>query len=158
MDKIKKEKVIPENERGEKEYSPKFLSVKLYEYLMSAKNARVVMLTGTPIINYPNEFGILFNILRGYIKSWNFPLNVKTTKKIDRNVLQEMLFGEKTLDYLDYSPSSKLLIITRNPFGFKNKTKKDANEYKGVSNVKRDDSGNNIFDDDFMSDDDCDVC
>ena len=154
VNKIKKEKVIPENERGEKEYSPKFLSVKLYEYLMSAKNARVVMLTGTPIINYPNEFGILFNILRGYIKSWNFPLNVKTTKKIDRNVLQEMLFGEKTLDYLDYSPSSKLLIITRNPFGFKNKTKKDANEYKGVSNVKRDDSGNNIFDDDFMSDDD----
>ena len=154
VNKIKKEKVIPENERGEKEYSPKFLSVKLYEYLMSAKNARIVLLTGTPIINYPNEFGILFNILRGYIKTWNFPLNVKTTKKIDRNVLQEMLLGEKTLDYLDYSPSSKILTITRNPYGFKNKTKRDSNEYKGVSNIKRDDSGNNIFDEDFVSDDD----
>jgi hypothetical protein len=154
VNKIKKEKVIPENERGEKDYSPKFLAVKLYEYLMSAKNARIVLLTGTPIINYPNEFGILFNILRGYIKTWNFPLNVKTTKKIDRNSLQEMLLGEKTLDYLDYSPSSKILTITRNPFGFKNKIKQDTNEYKGVSNVKRDDSGNNIFNDDFMSDDD----
>ena len=153
VNKIKKEKVIPENDRGEKDFSPKFLAVKLYEYLMSAKNARIVMLTGTPIINYPNEFGILFNILRGYIKTWNFPLNVKTTKKIDRNSLQEMLFGEKSLDYLDYSPSSKVLTITRNPFGFKNKIKRDSNEYKGVSNVKRDDSGNNIFDSDFISDD-----
>jgi hypothetical protein len=153
VNKIKKEKNIPENERGEKEYSSKFLSVKIYEYLMSAKNARIVLLTGTPIINYPNEFGILFNILRGYIKTWNFPLNVKTTKKIDRNSLQEMLLGEKSLDYLDYSPSSKILTITRNPFGFKNKIKQDSG-YKGVSNVKRDDSGNNIFDNDFISDDD----
>jgi len=153
VNKIKKEKVIPENERGEKEYSPKFLSVKLYEYLMSAKNARIVLLTGTPIINYPNEFGILFNILRGYIKTWNFPLNVKTTKKIDRNSLQEMLLGEKSLDFLDYSPSSKILTITRNPFGFKNKIKQDSG-YKGVANVKRDDNGNNVFDNDFISDDD----
>lgn len=153
VNKIKKEKAIPENERGEKEYSPKFLSVKLYEYLMSAKNARIVLLTGTPIINYPNEFGILFNILRGYIKTWNFPLNVKTTKKVDRNSLQEMLLGEKSLDFLDYSPSSKILTITRNPFGFKNKIK-ESSGYKGVSNVKRDENGNNVFDNDFISDDD----
>jgi hypothetical protein len=153
VNKIKKEKVIPENERGEKEYSPKFLSTKLYEYLMSAKNARVVLLSGTPIINYPNEFGILFNILRGYIKTWNIPLNVKTTKKVDKNTLQDMLLGEKTLDYLDYSPSSKVLTITRNPFGFKNKIKMSSG-YQGVSNIKKDDTGNNIFDMDFISDDD----
>ena len=151
VNKIKKEKVIPENERGEKEYSPKFLSTKLYEYLMSAKNARVIMLTGTPIINYPNEFGILFNILRGYIKTWNFPLNVKTNKKVDRNTLQEMLLGEKVLDYLDYSPSSKILTITRNPYGFKNKIKASSG-YQGVSNIKKDEAGNNIFDVDTISD------
>jgi len=153
VNKIKKEKLIPENERGEKEYSPKFLAVKLYEYLMTAKNARIVLLTGTPIINYPNEFGILFNILRGYIKTWNFTLNIKTTKKVDRNSLQEMLIGEKTLDFLDYSPSSKILTITRNPFGFKNKIK-ESSGYKGISNVKRDDSGSNILDSEFISDDD----
>jgi hypothetical protein len=153
VNKIKKEKVIPENERGEKEYSPKFLSTKLYEYLMSAKNARVVLLSGTPIINYPNEFGILFNILRGYIKTWNIPLNVKTNKKVDKNSLQELLLGEKSLDYLDYSPSSKVLTITRNPFGFKNKIKVSTG-YQGVSNIKKDETGNNIFDADFISDDD----
>jgi hypothetical protein len=30
------------------------------------------LLTGTPIINYPNEIGVLFNILRGTIPTWTF--------------------------------------------------------------------------------------
>jgi hypothetical protein len=40
----------------------KSISYRLYEYLMSATNARIVLLSGTPIINYPNEIGVLFNI------------------------------------------------------------------------------------------------
>jgi hypothetical protein len=104
----------------------------LYEYLLSAQDSRVVLLTGTPVINYPNEFGILFNILRGYIKTWEISLDIKTSAKIDQNSLREILLGEKTLDYLEYSPSSKVLTITRNPFGFKNKiTKRDG--YQGVT-------------------------
>ena len=51
---------------------PDSLSMKLYHYLMAANNARLVFLTGTPIINYPNELGILFNMLRGYIKTYSF--------------------------------------------------------------------------------------
>jgi hypothetical protein len=151
--KLKKEKKIPETNRGEKERQPLNLSVKLYEYLLSAKNARIIMLSGTPVINYPNEFGILFNILRGYIKTWKIPLVVNTSKKIDKQSLQEMLIGEKTLDYLDYSPSSKILTITRNPFGFKNKIKKDSG-YQGVSNNKKNESGETELDSEFISDDD----
>ena len=44
------------------------LSKKLYEYIMDANNCRIVLLTGTPIINYPNEIAILYNMLRGYRK------------------------------------------------------------------------------------------
>jgi hypothetical protein len=143
VNKIKKEKSIPEDRKGEKEHLPINLSVKLYELLMTAKNARIVLLSGTPVINYPNEFGILFNILRGYIKTWRIPLTVNTNKKIDRDSLYEMLQGEKTLDYIDYSPSSKVLTITRNPFGFKNKIKRETG-YQGVSNAE----------DDFINDDD----
>ena len=87
VNKIKKEKPIPEDKRGVKEMAPKFLSNKLYEFLLSANNARIVLLTGTPIINYPNEFGILFNILRGYIKTWKFPLKINTNQKIDKQAL-----------------------------------------------------------------------
>jgi hypothetical protein len=135
VNKIKKEKTIAESDKGEKEHAPKFLSIKLYEYLLSAQDARVILLSGTPVINYPNEFAILFNILRGYIKTWEIPLDVKTSKKIDKNSLVEMLSVEKTMDYLDYSPSSKILTITRNPFGFKNKiTKREG--YQGVGQAE----------------------
>jgi len=153
VNKLKKEKPIPESKRGEKEELPKNLATKLYEMLLSAKKARIILLSGTPVINYPNEFGILFNILRGYIKVWRIPLNVQTNKKIDRNSLRDMLLGEKTLDYLDYSPSSKILTITRNPFGFKNKIKKDSG-YQGVTNTKKTESGETEFDTEFISDDD----
>jgi hypothetical protein len=153
VNKLKKEKPIPENEKGEKERPSIYLAVKLYEYLMGAKNAKIILLSGTPIINYPNEFGILFNILRGYIKTWKFPLDVKTSKKIDRISLYEMLSGEKSMDYLDYSPASKILTITRNPFGFKNVLKVEKG-YQGVTNVTKDKDGNTTIETEFRSDDD----
>jgi hypothetical protein len=111
---------------------------------LSAQDARIVLLTGTPVINYPNEFGILFNILRGYIKTWEITLDIKTNKKIDQSSLQEILLGEKSLDYLEYSPSSKVLTITRNPFGFKNKYAKKEG-YLGVTKME----GDFITDDEF---------
>jgi hypothetical protein len=151
VNKIKKEKPIEESKRGEKEHLPLNLATKLYEFLLSAKNARIVLLTGTPVINYPNEFGILFNILRGYIKTWKIPVKVNTSKKIDKVSLRDMLLGEKTLDYLDYSPSSKMITITRNPFGFKNKIKKDSG-YQGVANTKKDTSGQTTIETEYTSD------
>jgi hypothetical protein len=151
VNKLTKEKDIKEDERGEKEHLPTNLSTKLYEYLLSATNARIVLLTGTPVINYPNEFGILFNILRGYIKTWKIPLNITTANKIDKDVLTKMLLSEKSHDYLDYSPSSKILTITRNPFGFRNIIK-TTGEYEGVSNSKKDENGNYTFQTDFVSD------
>jgi hypothetical protein len=153
VNKLKKEKPIPETKRGEKERLPLNLATKLYEMLLSAKNARIILLSGTPVINYPNEFGILFNILRGYIKTWKIPLVVNTNEKIDRQWLQKKLLGEKTLDYLDYSPSSKILTVTRNPFGFKNTIKKKSG-YQGVSNNEKNKSDEIEFYTEFISDDD----
>jgi hypothetical protein len=127
------------------------LSMRIYEYLLSAHNARVVLLSGTPVINYPNEFGILFNILRGYITTWKIPITVETSDKIDRFALQKILAREKTLDYIDYSPSSKIITITRNPFGFKNK-RDSAGKYDGVS--KDDEPAKPMSDADFEKDDD----
>jgi len=166
VNKIKKEKHVTGEEKRKKkeegkaeeeslfgEQTPLNLATKLYYMLLRAKNARVILLSGTPVINYPNEFGILFNILRGYIKTWKIPLVVKTNNKIDRETLKDMLLGEKSLDYIDYTPSSKTLTITRNPFGFKNKIKKESG-YQGVSNIKKDETGESVVDTEFSSDDD----
>jgi len=105
--------------------SKKTISYMLYDYLMSATNARVVLLTGTPIINYPNEIGILFNILRGYIKTWTFPVRIVTSQTVNRDRILEMFADENfnTYDYVEYSGNK--LTITRNPFGFINDRKRD---------------------------------
>ena len=51
------------------------MAYRLYHFLLSAQNAKVVLLTGTPIINYPNEIAVLFNILRGNIDNWVFTVS-----------------------------------------------------------------------------------
>jgi Type III restriction enzyme, res subunit/Helicase conserved C-terminal domain len=151
VNKLGKEKEIEANSRGEKEIMPRALSLKLYHLLQDAKDARVVLLTGTPIINYPNEIGVLFNILRGYIKTWEIQLDVKTNKKVTSDSLHELLLRDKNLDYLDYSPASGKLYITRNPLGFKNKIK-ESSGYLGVTNEKKDASGKHVFDMETISD------
>jgi|TARA_B110000967_G_scaffold208884_1_gene262656 hypothetical protein len=126
---------------------PESISMRLYEYLLSAENCKIVLLTGTPMINYPNEIAILFNILRGYIKTWSFPLNVKTSRKVNKNELLKIFEKFEILDYLDYKPSSKMLTVTRNPFGFININKDGT--YKGVSNFKVRNKGD-LSDADFI--------
>jgi hypothetical protein len=119
---------------------PNSISYILYDNLMKATNARVVLLTGTPIINYPNEIGILYNILRGYIKTWTIPLNVKTNKKINRDTILSMFDKEKfnTYDYVEYSGNK--LIITRNPFGFINDKQHKKKSEGGGAKKKSDKS------------------
>ena len=58
---------------------PDSISIRLYKLLMDAENCKINFLSGTPIINYPNEIAI-YNILRSYIKTYKFNLD---TSKID---------------------------------------------------------------------------
>jgi len=127
---------------------PESLSMRLYDYLLSAENCRIILLTGTPIINYPNEISILFNILRGYIKTWTFPLTIQTTRKFNKEEVMKIFASYEILDYIDYKPSSKLLTVTRNPFGFVNINKDGT--YKGVSNSKTKKQVSNVSDAEFI--------
>lgn len=94
----------------------------LYDYLMKATNAKIVLLTGTPIINYPNEIGVLFNILRGYIKTWTFQLEISSDAppgfKLNAEEIVKMFHRSKinVYDYVEFTNNK--LVITRNPFGF----------------------------------------
>ena len=105
---------------------PKSIPYILYDYLMNASNARIVLLSGTPIINYPNEIGILYNILRGYIKSWTIPAVWEKADKINTDTILKMLDdgNMKSFDYIDYADNK--ITITRNPFGFINTKKRGA--------------------------------
>lgn len=125
---------------------PDTISYRLYEYLMSATNAKVVFLSGTPIINYPNEIGIMFNMLHGYIKTWKFPITVKTDSKTDKESIMRLFRKERitTYDYLEYSGSE--ITITRNPYGFvnvqKRTAKEDDDEMTAYGGIQLDPAGN----------------
>jgi hypothetical protein len=115
---------------------PTSLSMRLYELLLTAQNVKIILLSGTPVINYPNEVAIIFNILRGYIKVWKIPLQVGSgsasgsQSKIDKKMLDQLFANLEILDYMDYNDTSHVLTITRNPFGFVNVN--ERGEYNGV--------------------------
>jgi hypothetical protein len=101
------------------------VSQQIYEHLQSAQDVRVVFMSGTPIINYPNEMGVMFNMLRGYIKTWKITIP-NTSKKLTPESIVGMFRDAdfRNYDYIDYS--NDVLQITRNPFGFINTKKPGA--------------------------------
>ena len=106
--------------------SPKSISYRLYDYLMNATNAKIVFLTGTPIINYPNEIAVLYNMLRGYINSYVIPIKWEKKEKLNTETILNIMDKEniKTYDSIEYTDGK--LTITRNPFGFVNTKKRGA--------------------------------
>lgn len=114
---------------------PDSLSNKLYKYLMSATNCKIIFLTGTPIINYPNEIGIMYNMLRGYIKTFTFYVNIQTDERVTQETIENIISQIEVSDYVKYNTSSKTVTVTRNPFGFV--SVKDRGEYKGVNTLKQ---------------------
>jgi hypothetical protein len=73
--KVKVEPVVPGPwrpslcSRSDVNYARGYL---LYRMLVSAQNSKIIGLSGTPIINFPEELGILMNILGGYIDCIEF--------------------------------------------------------------------------------------
>ena len=132
---------------------PKSLSMKLYHYLKASRNCKIICLTGTPIINYPNELGVLFNILRGNIITYSIPVTIKTQIKIDEKKMIKILNDPlcKTVDYIRYQSSLKQLLLTRNPFGFINATTKSLTGSKIYDDdVENMTDGGHISDDTFI--------
>ena len=112
------------------------LSMKLYNYLMDAENCKIILLTGTPIINYPNEIAILFNILRGTLRSYNFKL-ILDKVPMTKEKLEELFYKANILNFVDsieYNSVSYEVSITQNPFGYV-KSAADKNKLVYTSDV-----------------------
>lgn len=120
------------------------ISYILYDYIMAAQNARIILLTGTPIINYPKEIAILFNMLRGYIKTWSMTVNLKEGEggKINTDVILDLLQENsfRIHDFVEYKGNR--LTITRNPFGFINTAKPGVAKGTQRAPAKRGGGGN----------------
>ncbi len=100
---------------------------RLYEILMESENSRFILLSGTPIINYPYEAAYLFNLLRGKMKVYKIKLQFPPNGS-DEEIKKYLT----TLPYIDFVENdiNKTINITKNESQFQNFYK--DNIYKGV--------------------------
>lgn len=86
---------------------------KLYDRIYSAKNAKVVALSGTPVINRPQEIAFLMNLLRGPIERISLP--AKSATEWDEQKLTGFFRSLKDVDTVEFNSVKRTIMLTRNP-------------------------------------------
>jgi len=100
------------------------VSKQLFNMIMNAKNIKMVLLTGTPIINHPFELSLLINLVRGPIEVYDASF-LKTAKGIPE--LKEVKDGLKEANLLKYvdtihvDDSNNIIRFTLLPYSYVNK-------------------------------------
>lgn len=90
------------------------LAKAVYAHMMNAKGIKLILLSGSPIINQPHEIATLINLVRGPIKEYNIDLlkksKVPDVKAITDHLKEKKLYGYiDSVDYNDTSVSFTLL-------------------------------------------------
>ncbi len=84
--------------------------LEIYNYLMNAQNAKIIAMSGTPVINDPFEAGVLFNILKGYIEITYFRI-LKVAPRYgdtwDFSYLEQQLAENNLIDYFEINKVNK---------------------------------------------------
>jgi hypothetical protein len=95
----------------------KSVSTELYEHIMDAENCRVILLTGTPYINYPSELGCLFNLISGYTKTVDVKVN-SVSSVLTQNYFENLFKSDGLVDIIEYNPNNSVVRFVKNPYGF----------------------------------------
>ncbi len=89
------------------------LRSKIYERILNARNCKVVALSGTPVINKPQEIAFLMNLLRGPIERISLP--AKSAKQWDEALMTGFFRQMKDVDTIEYNSVKRTIMLTRNP-------------------------------------------
>ena len=81
-----------------------------YRLLLSARRSKIIGLSGTPLINFPEELGILANILHGYIPLFKGILNQTGDKA--RDTIKKIALQQPHLDFVSVEVSNEQLAGT----------------------------------------------
>ena len=96
--------------------SPGIRARYLENIIMNAVNLKLVFLSGTPMINNLFETAKLFNMLRGFIKT--FDIIIKTRGDINWDIIEKMLNDSNIIDQNFVDRKNKTISLTRIPQGF----------------------------------------
>ncbi len=100
-----------------------YSSIRIYALLMNSENSRLVLLSGTPLINDEYEMALLINLLKGYTKSYQFRINESLSKTEIENITDELKYNIPGIHRLEVTKNQ--VLITKNPNHFISISKKD---------------------------------
>lgn len=89
----------------------------VYQALYHAKRCKVVALSGTPVINRPNEIAYLMNLLRGPIERITIPF--KKIEGWDEDKMTATFRQQPEVDVIEFNAAKKVVMVTRNPPNFR---------------------------------------
>lgn len=89
------------------------IKTRIYDMIYHAKNSKLVLLSGTPVINSPLEIAFMMNLLRGPIERVIIP----TTQVIswDEGMMTTFFKSLKDVDTVEYNSVKRYIMLTRNP-------------------------------------------
>ena len=117
-----------------------FNGPRIYELIMRATNLKLVLLSGTPVINYAFELGLMMNMLRGFIKSYTIKLK-HPNQEFNVAAIEKVLSKIASIDRYRINPGDKTIDITRVPVGFIK---------SGSGAVTKSDSNSELHDEHFI--------
>ena len=82
-----------------------------YRLFMDAKNTKIIGLSGTPLINFPEELGILMNILHGLVQVIEFVVTVEGGRDV-RPIIEELVNLNVDLDTVFFQASEGSMSVT----------------------------------------------
>lgn len=93
---------------------------KIYRYLTDAKDVKIVLLSGTPIINHPYELGVMLNLLRGPIITYDMSLlkgsNIESIDELRERLERAGIW--KHIDDISISPDRSSLHVNLMPTNY----------------------------------------
>ena len=90
---------------------------RLYDAVYTAIDCKIVGLSGTPVINRPNEIAYLMNLLRGPIERITIPFNKATVW--DEEKMKTAFKALPDVDTIEFNAVKKYVMVTRNPPHFR---------------------------------------
>ena len=93
------------------------IATRVYNAIYYAQGCKVVMLSGTPVINRPNEVAYFMNLLRGPIERIIIP--TKEMPVWDEAAMTKFFKERPEVDSVEYNSMKRIIYIVRNPSHFK---------------------------------------
>lgn len=101
-----------------------------YRLISDARNSKIIGLSGTPLINFPEELGILANLLAGYTECAEFIL-----RSADKNVLdqvKQIAEGEPRVDIVRFKTLNQQMSVLISVFNEGYERVMSEDEFQGV--------------------------